>query len=106
MSCRRKGRQTSSFYVRPVKGGEVSTVVGMSYVKLANSFECTHSPIKLNPANEPSLIVEDSWGLHIRASETPVEGLLQTAGTHGCILLPRRTNEGDHCMNTRQDEDT
>lgn len=39
MNCRRKGRQTSSIYVRPVKGGEVSTVVGISYVKLANSFE-------------------------------------------------------------------
>ena len=39
MSCRRKCGQTSSIYVRPVKGGEVSTIVGISYVKLANSFE-------------------------------------------------------------------
>ena len=39
MNCRRKGGQTSNIYVRPVDGGEVSTVVGISYVQLANSFE-------------------------------------------------------------------
>ena len=39
MNWRRKGGQISSIYVRPVEGEKVSTVVGISYVKLANSFE-------------------------------------------------------------------
>ena len=49
MNCQRKCGQTSSIYVRPVEGEEVSTVVGISYVKLANSFE-------VHPIHQSNLI--------------------------------------------------
>lgn len=88
MNCRRKGGQTASIYVRPVEGGEVSTVIGLSYVKLANSLEVYHSPIKFNPASESSLSLKLVGGFISVLRRPLVEDLLQTAGTYHCIQLP------------------
>ena len=41
MNCQRKDGRFSSIYVRPVEGGEVSTVVGISYVNWQTASRCT-----------------------------------------------------------------
>ena len=104
MSCRRKCGQSPNIYVRPVKGGgsSSSTVVGMSYVKLANILEVPHSPIKLNPANEPLFLLKLVGGVAFVLRRTLVKGLLQIVGTYQCIPKPLGKLEGADCMNTNR----